>query len=279
MSFLQINNPDGTSGIKRPFRLSDIQDIWNGITSLFKPIKGENFRIISGFNLEGDTYSAGAVYYDGNIYEYDRSKPITSSTTLTYFAKIVADTRLFESGDEYPFAYKYVCGGSSFASESGFVSQRSFDNFRTNISKFKSYLGTGSVTTEELADESVTTEKLAPNLRPIVSERDRIEVSTDTSYDIGDLIANGKVKTIIATNTSGPVTVQINAMVSMASYNTFPSLIYVPVAASASAELIVQLKASGLTIKTYELAGNTIGVIVLALSNVGVSGATYVPTL
>lgn len=204
MSFLQINNPNGTSGVKRPFRLSDIQDIWDGITSLFKPIKGELFRIISGFNLAGDTYSAGAVYYNGHIYEYDGSKPITASTSATYFAKIAIATRQFEDGNSYPFAYKYVCGGSSFASESGFISQTGYEQFRVNIPKYKSYLGTGSVTTEKLADESVTSEKLAnssvgfskiePTQRQVYTGDSDIEVLDSSAYVALDyLVANAPV--------------------------------------------------------------------------------------
>lgn len=159
MSFLEINGTQPS--VKRPFRVSDLQDLWNGITSLFKPIKGEQFRIISGFNIEGTTYSAGAVFYNGQLYEYDGSKPITSSTPTVYFAKVAVDTRQFDNGNSYPFAYKYVCGGSSFELESGYVSQLSSDTFRANIPKYKSYLGVGSVTTDKLADAGVTTEKLA----------------------------------------------------------------------------------------------------------------------
>lgn len=277
MSFLQINNANPSE--KRPFRLSDIQDIWDGITSLFKPIKGGLFRIISGFNLEGGTYSAGAVYYDGNIYEYDRSKPITSSTSATYFAKIAVDARQFEGSTSHPFAYKYVCGGSSFASESGYVSQVSDTNFRINIPKYKSYLGTGSVTTEKLADGSITTNKLVPNIRPIISEGDRIEVSTNTSYDIEDLIANGKAKTIYVPSASGAVTVQIDVTVSSLSYDNLPSLIYVPVATGSSATLNVRLTSSGIIAKAYSLGSEKMGAIVLALANVGVTGATYAPAL
>lgn len=275
MSFLQINNTNPSE--KRPFRLSDIQDIWDGITSLFKPIKGEQFRIISGFNIEGTTYSAGAVYYNDKIYEYDGSKPITTSTSTTYFAKIAVDSRQFEGGNSYPFAYKYVCGGSSFASESGYVTQVSFTYFRTNIPKYKSYLGVGSVTTDKIADASITRNKLAPNLAPIVADNSRIEVSANSTYNVEDLIANGKVKTIVATNTSGTVVVQIEVRVPSSSYDTLPSLIYIPVATQASASINVQLKAADNTVKAYSLGSDDARVIVLALANLGTTGMMYTP--
>ena len=275
MSFLQINNASPSE--KRPFRLSDIQDIWDGIMSLFKPIKGESFRIISGFNIEGTTYSAGAVYHEGKIYEYDGSKPITTATSTTYFAKIAVDTRQFEGGDSRPFAYKYVCGGSSFASDSGYVAQVASTVFRANIPKYKSYLGIGSVTTDKIADASITRDKLAPNLAPIVADNSRIEVSANSTYNVEDLIANGKVKTIVATNTSGTVIVQIEVRVASSSYNTLPSLIYIPVATQASASINVQLKAAGNTVKAYSLGSDDARVIVLALANLGTTGMMYTP--
>lgn len=156
MSFLKINNPDGTSGIKRPFRLSDIQDIWNGIKSLFKAISGQSFRIISGFDLENGVYTSGTVWYNGELYEYDKSAyPITSDTARVAFARVSSqDDRVWEDGDTLPFSYRYVCGGDTLSGGDGFT------YFVENIEKYKSYLGDGSVTTAKLGDGSVTTEKL-----------------------------------------------------------------------------------------------------------------------
>lgn len=160
MAFLQINNPDGTSGIKRPFRLSDIQDIWNGIKSLFKAISGQSFRIISGFDLVGGTYSSGTVWYNGELYEYDSSLyPITTSTSRVAFAKIAQDDRVFEGGDTLPFSYKYVCGDSNVL-DGEFI----LENFVSNIEKCKSFLGNESVTTSKLANKAVTLDKLDNSL-------------------------------------------------------------------------------------------------------------------
>lgn len=151
MSFLQINNPDGMSGIKRPFRLSDIQDIWNGIKSLFKAISGQQFRIISGFDLGYDgVYTSGTVWYGGELYEYDSATyPITPSTTRVAFARVAQDERVWEDGDTLPFSYKYICGGDALNGATVFT------YFVENIEKYKSYLGNKSVTTEKLEDSCV----------------------------------------------------------------------------------------------------------------------------
>lgn len=208
MAFLEINNPEGTSAVKRPFRISDLQDLWSGITSLFKPIKGELFRIISGFNIEGVTYSPGAVYHEGKIYEYDGSKPITTATSEVYFAKIAIDTRQFESGNSYPFAYKYVCGGSSFASDSGYVSQVASTSFRANISRYKSYLGVGSIATDKLEDGCVTTDKL---------EDDAVTLSKLASNITGsglvNQVASDDVVLPVTGNTGNVTTVKLSDLV------------------------------------------------------------------
>ena len=265
MSFLQINSTNPS--VKRPFRLSDIQDIWNGITSLFKPIKGELFRIISGFNLEGSTYSAGAVYYDGNIYEYDCSKPITSSTSVTYFAKIAVDARQFEGGTSHPFAYKYVCGGSSFASESGYVSQASSTDFRTNIPKYKSYLGTGSVTTEKLADQSVTEEKIGFFYTPAIpyNRSDNVKVTASSTNFISSFIAPFYLKAF-EINGGTTHTIIVNVSDTRSLYSTLPLMVL----NNTSATVTINFTCSGAsdykpsqTIQTISIPANTKKVIPL----------------
>ena len=345
MSFLQINNELPSE--KRPFRLSDIQGIWDGIASLFKPIKGSSFSIISGFDLDGRTYSAGAVYYNGILYEYDGSKPITNSTVNTYFAKIAVDERLFANGNNYPFAFKYVCGGSSFESESGYVTQIRVTNFILSIQNSKAYLGQGSVTaaklanesvtsaklangsvasaklanesvtadklangsvtsaklangsvasaklanesvtTSKLANESVTTSKLANGsvtrdkleggLAPIIGEASRVEVSASTTYNIEDLIVNGKVKTIVANNTS-LITISIDCKVASGAFDSMPSLVYIPiVSTSSSSGVTIGIKTGDTGLGGYIISPSTVGAIALALANYGTTGATYIP--
>lgn len=167
MSFLKINNPDGTSGIKRPFRLSDIQDIWNGIKSLFKAISGQPFRIISGFDLVNGVYTSGTVWYNGELYEYDSSTyPITPSTARVAFTRVAQDNRVWEDGDTLPFSYKYVCGGDALSNGTLFT------YFVANIERYKSFLGNGSVATEKLADNAVTSSKISASSVTI----DKLEV-------------------------------------------------------------------------------------------------------
>lgn len=181
MSFLQINNPDGTSGVKRPFRLSDIQDIWNGIKSLFKAISGQQFRIISGFDLANGTYTSGTVWYNNELYEYDSTQyPITRTTAKVSFGSVAQDDRVWEGGDTLPFSSRFVCGGD------GYNGAVEFTDFVANIEKYKSYLGGKSVTNDKLADKCVSDDKLADNcvtLRTLASPVRLLRISGE-EYEI-----------------------------------------------------------------------------------------------
>lgn len=187
MSFLQINNANPSE--KRPFRLSDIQDIWNGIKSLFKAISGQQFRIISGFDLVTvnglEQYSAGVVWYNGNLYEYDpalygRLTPYDD----VFFSKVAIDNRTWEGGAIQPFAYKYVCGTNVVTDD---VNRElvTANTFARHVETYKSFLGNGSVSTSKLADQSVTVAKIDRAARvPIFDyEVSGIDVSGDISLE------------------------------------------------------------------------------------------------
>lgn len=218
MPFLQINNANPSE--KRPFRLSDIQDIWNGIKSLFQAISGQNFRIISGFDLENGTYTSGTVWYNGELYEYDRNAyPITESTTRVSFARVAQDNRTLGDGSIQPFSYKYVCGGDSLNSTVGFT------YFVRDIEKYKSYLGNGSVTTEKLADKSVSYSKLAQNACMQISD---IQLAPYTSsadnFTLESTFAQGyRARSIELSNSDGLVIIETDTS------SSSPLMLYVPI--------------------------------------------------
>jgi hypothetical protein len=212
MAFLQINNPDGTSGIKRPFRLSDIQEIWNGIKSLFKAISGQSFRIISGFDLSNGVYKSGTVWYNGELYEYDSSTyPITPSTTRVAFARVAQDNRVWEDGDTLPFSYKYVCGGDTLDGE--FTSE----SFVRDIENFKSFLGDESITSRKLAKNSVTLEKITPAARVPIFDFEAyggvdINQMIDDEFNIADVIqSTGMPALFITENSSSTLYFKVGA--------------------------------------------------------------------
>jgi hypothetical protein len=211
MSFLQINNANPSE--KRPFRLSDIQDIWNGIKSLFKAISGQQFRIISGFDLVTvnglEQYSAGVVWYNGNLYEYDPALygRITPYDDV-FFSKGAIDNRTWEGGAIQPFAYKYVCGTNVVTDD---VDRELIpvDTFARHVERYKSFLGNGSVSTSKLADQSVTVAKIDRAARVPIFDRagvGNITVSGDMAIE-QYVTAAGLPRLVISANAPSTVTI------------------------------------------------------------------------
>lgn len=205
MAFLQINNPDGTSGIKRPFRLVDLQDVWNGIKSLFRALSGQDFRIISGFDLVGDVYTSGAVWYNGELYEYDSTTyPITPTTSKVSFGSTQQDYRVWQGGDTLPIASRFICGGDGYSGMEEFTNQE----FVAKIEKFKSYLGDGSVTTSKLADSNVTLSKLSGNAKSL-QESSGYKSLTESSVSIASLFDSEFRLPLILVGNSSPDIIEL----------------------------------------------------------------------
>lgn len=265
MSFLQINNANPSE--KRPFRLSDIQDIWNGIKSLFKAISGEQFRIISGFDLVSGTYTSGTVWYNGELYEYDSSAyPITPSTTRVSFTRISQDDRTLEGGSIQPFSYKYVCGGDTLSGST------TFTYFVANIEKYKSFLGDGSVTTAKLADKSVSYAKLAQNacmqisdiqLAPFASSADNLTLESTFAQGY-------RARSIELSNSDGLVFIETDTS------SSSPLMIYVPIFNGSAGTMRVRFIGFGDSLCEIEIPSSTQQCVTFAKVQAG-SMFSYLP--
>lgn len=265
MSFLQINNANPSE--TRPFRLSDIQDIWNGIKSLFKAVSGEQFRIISGFDLVNGKYTSGTVWYNGELYEYDSNAyPITLSTTRVGFERIAQDNRTLGDGSIQPFSYKYVCGGDSLGSTVGFT------YFVSNIEKYKSYLGNGSVTTEKLADKSVSYGKLAQNACMQISD---IQLAPYTSsadnFTLESTFAQGyKARSLTLSNSDGFVIIETDTS------SSSPLMVYVPIYNQSAGTMRIRFVGFGESFCEIEIPSATQQCVTFAKVQAG-SNFSYLP--
>ena len=271
MSFLQINNANPSE--KRPFRLSDIQDIWNGIKSLFKAIAGSGgFRIISGFDLIGDTYSSGTVWYNGELYEYDSAAyPITSSTTQVSFTRIAQDDRTLEGGEIQPFSYKCICGGESLNGEIV------IDDFVTNIERCKTFLGKKSVTIDKMADSSVGLTQLELPQRIVpYGQSFRIDAGGAT-FEYLDNLINSVRSSELAIIGSGETQVSIRVKPRTA-HNQIPLLVQLSIRNESDSDARIDLVGPTTALlhpilKTYVLSPNQAMVLLLARASLG--GSTY----
>lgn len=217
MSGIKTINP-ANPGLKRPFRLSDLQNVWDGLTEAlasetlnsFTPIK-----IVSGLHILGGILTPGVIAYRGKLYYYEG---VTSDNggfsegNDMYVATIDDDDRTLSTGLVQPFYINNVIrnskvnGGAvriltnvtettlSLFRYIPYVNGGAIENNTINREK----LVNGSVTMDKIADAAVTTDKI----ESAAVTTDKIAEAAVTT----DAIANGAVGNVqIADGSVTPV--------------------------------------------------------------------------
>lgn len=198
-------------GIKRPFRISDLQQIW---TALNETLASGATRIVSGFEYDDSmaAYGKGVIASGGKLYLYDPEATgdfIFEGETLKLYGgsePTIGDKRLFGNGLEYPFYfahYVYTQESDSYV-EIADLEVTSIDDLKMpfipaggivnimirNGSIDKSKLANNAVSTSELANNAVTTGKIVDGA---VTES-KIEDNSVTSEKIADdSVVNSKI--------------------------------------------------------------------------------------
>lgn len=115
-NILTLNSANPGKG--RPVRLSDLQDLWAAIGSLFVAGPQQSTPVILwGFHPQADnTFSAGALSYGGQLYYY----PASTSDKISVGGNVYVDTvpsgdvRVIEGGTSQQFSsYNIVTGKES----------------------------------------------------------------------------------------------------------------------------------------------------------------------
>lgn len=115
-NILTLNSANPGKG--RPLRLSDLQDLWAAIGSLFVAGPQQSTPVILwGFHPQaGNTFSAGALSYGGQLYYY----PASTSDKISVGGNVYVDTvpsgdvRVIEGGASQQFSsYNIVTGKES----------------------------------------------------------------------------------------------------------------------------------------------------------------------
>lgn len=194
MSGIKTINP-ANPGLKRPFRLSDLQNVWDGLTEAFAsetlnsttPIK-----IVSGLHVIGGILTPGVIAYKGKLYYYEG---VTSDNggfsegNDMYVATIDGGDRTLSTGLVQPFDFNNVIRNSRV--NSGAI--RILTNVtETLLSLFRyiPYVHGGAIenntiTREKLVKGSVPTDKIVDG----AVTADKLESAAVTT----DKIANGAV--------------------------------------------------------------------------------------
>lgn len=93
---------DVLPGVKRPFRLQDIEFVWEGLNSALAASVGSTPRILSGFNIKADNnLSAGVIAFNGQLYMHpdtDGYRIPLDATVYAGSAPSADDMRAFADG-------------------------------------------------------------------------------------------------------------------------------------------------------------------------------------
>lgn len=180
-SFKNINRADG--GVKRPFSLEDVQNVWDALTTL-NLVKTDqpkyNYSILSGFNGTAGGYLSSGILRDNNtnqLYLYDASSPfdrIEAGNGAIYIGTEEADPRTWADGTVRPFYIKYVVKGAEFdgATLLGYVDELDLEGMKGSYipSRYieNTRLVRNTLTADEVRTHSLTRETLKRSALPLV---------------------------------------------------------------------------------------------------------------
>lgn len=204
MSGIKTINP-ANPGLKRPFRLSDLQNVWDGLTEALASETLDSttpIKIVSGLHMPGGELTPGVIAYRGKLYYYEGETDDNGGFFEgddMYVATIDDDDRTLSTGLVRPFYINNVIRNSRVNSGAmrilTNVTETVLSLFRyipyvnggaivdNTITREK--LVRGSVPTDKIVDGAVTTDKL-----------ESAAVTTDKIADAAvtaDEIANGAV--------------------------------------------------------------------------------------
>ena len=182
-------------GLKRPFRLSDLQNVWDGLT---EALALETFdsdtpiKIISGLHIIGGELTPGVLAYNGKLYYYEGENDDNgglSDDDDMYVATIDGGDRTLSTGFVQPFDFNNVIRRSKVNDGAVLiiskVSENKLSQYRYVPNVNGSAIENGTINTEKLVNRAVTTDKIAGE----AVTTDKLESAAVTT----DKIANGAV--------------------------------------------------------------------------------------
>lgn len=204
MSGIKTINP-ANPGLKRPFRLSDLQNVWDGLTEAFASEtlnSATPIKIVSGLHVISGILTPGVIAYRGKLFYYEGATSDNggfSEGNDMYVATIDDDDRTLSTGLVQPFYINNVIRNSRVNSGAirilMNVTETVLSLFRyipyvnggaiVNNTITREKLVSGSVTTDKIAGEAVTTDKI----ESAAVTTDKIAEAAVTT----DEIANGAV--------------------------------------------------------------------------------------
>lgn len=168
MSILRINSAN--PGVKRPLKVEDLANLWEGIESALAQGTDGKPRIICGFNVNDyDEVEPGIIAFNGHLYMYDGGLSLQVGFDVYAAELSTGDTRVLGDGTTQIFSYARVITDNPDTPGAVLIGTASVENLEAwkaplaipGNSILTPMLANGSVTGPKLADESVTGDKIA----------------------------------------------------------------------------------------------------------------------
>lgn len=156
MSILKINSAN--PGIKRPIKVEDLANIWEGFDSALAQGTDTTPRIICGFNIVGQNITSGAIAYKGKVYVLPANDLAALGDDLYAYEESTGDNRVMGDGTTQLFSYARRVGLDSGVAGAVLIGEASTDNL--NLWR-KAYIPVGGIGTNEIEDGSITQPKIA----------------------------------------------------------------------------------------------------------------------
>lgn len=157
-------------GLKRPFRLSDLQNVWDGLTEALASEtlnSATPIKIVSGLHVIGGELSPGVIAYNGNLYYYEGETDDNggfSEGNDMYVATIDGGDRTLSTGLVQPFDFNNVIRNSKVNDGAVLiisnVTENTLSQYRYVPNVNGSAIENGTINTEKLVNMAVTTDKI-----------------------------------------------------------------------------------------------------------------------
>lgn len=157
-------------GLKRPFRLLDLQNVWDGLTEALASEtlnSATPIKIVSGLHIIAGEFSPGVIAYNGKLYYYegetDDNGGLSEGNDM-YVATIDGGDRTLSTGLVQPFDFNNVIRKSKVNDGAVLIISNATEN---TLSQYRyvpnvngSAIENGTINTEKLVNMSVTTDKI-----------------------------------------------------------------------------------------------------------------------
>lgn len=188
MSILRINSAN--PGVKRPLKVEDLANLWEGIESALAQGTDGKPRIICGFDVNDyGEVEPGIIAFNGHLYMYDGELSLQVGFDVYAAELSTGDTRVLGDGTTQIFSYAHVITDNPDTPGAVLIGTASIEN----LEAWKAPLAIPGnyILTPMLANSAVRMAKIAYNLRPCTTGNAQQSITMtfrNQAYNLPNLI-------------------------------------------------------------------------------------------